>query len=72
MTGAMDDGGGYSYRRDCDPAEHGEFKRLAARVANMEKLVADNARAGFAWAGHMVHGDAASVEEVRQLVEAGL
>ena len=47
--GAVDDGGGGDHRRDFDPAEYGEFKKLAARVTRLEKALADGSRAGFAW-----------------------
>lgn len=49
------------------PVTRAEFDALKAQMARLEKRIADASRSGFAWAGYMVHGDEASVAEVRRL-----
>jgi hypothetical protein len=66
MTGFDDGGGGF-----CDAprgVDRDLIAKLERRVARLEKVLADESRAGFSWGRHMVHGDRESIAAVQKLV----
>lgn len=67
MTGFDDGGGGFhDAPRGVD---RDVIAKLVRRVARLEKVLADESRAGFSWGRHMVHGDRESIQAVADLVK---